>query len=423
VTHLSAADLVKTVSLDHDQPGRIHVQQDAIPVQQLDALGFVVDDGPQIGLFFLEGRFRADPLGQVDKRGQEILAEGDPRNLEDSDFSILAGDPIGHGRNVAAALPGLRHRLYPGVQHPLPVVRIGIGQKPPLRQGGRLGFGITDPFEEALVAEDQSAAAVHITQGQRGKLQDPLQAGPACLQFLLGLLALGDIDAMANEAGELTPAIVARGAFRLHPAIFPVVTAQTVVQTEGLAPFEGGCMGLLKALPIFGMDRFAVAFAQGLVQPLAREIQPGLVEVATPLVPVRGPDQGLARVGQGTEMGFAFRQPPFHGPPLDGQAGQLHRPTQGLKFLAGRRPGGGAIDGEGAQHLAAGIEDGLRPAGAKTGAGDDCLVGLPIGMGLQVFAHHPPPFTHRRAAGADAESNLQALEGFVIETGQMRGRA
>ncbi|EEF22551.1 conserved hypothetical protein, partial [Ricinus communis] len=108
---------------------------------------------------------------------------------------------------------------------------------------------------------------------------------------------------------------------------------------------------------------------------------------------------------------------------LDGDAGQpralLDQRDVGQAGLARLA----VVDGEGAQHRAAGADDRVGPAGAELRLQRQVAVDGPRWGVADILDDHAAARAHRLAAGADAVADRHAVDGGVVEARQAGRRA
>ena len=126
------------------------------------------------------------------------------------------------------------------------------------------------------------------------------------LHSLFGQLALGDVDAAANETGKHPLGIVARHTVEGHPAVLAISTAQPVVHMERLACHECQPKHLTGVQHIVRVNGLHPLTGDLLFEGAPGEVEPHLVEVIEPPVGPRHPHQGRRVVGQHLEPGFGL---------------------------------------------------------------------------------------------------------------------
>ena len=121
----------------------------------------------------------------------------------------------------------------------------------------------------------------------------------------LGLLQRGDVDAGADEAGELPVGAGEGLALVEHPAVLAVAPAEAVLHREGPAGIERRGVDLQAAGEVLGMDVLGPADAEFRLHRPADEVEPGLVAPGAALVRAGDPDQDRGVVGGLAEAGLA----------------------------------------------------------------------------------------------------------------------
>ncbi len=120
----------------------------------------------------------------------------------------------------------------------------------------------------------------------------------APLPWLLGFVALVDVDAAPNEASKLSALISEGNAPIEYPAIVAVTIAQAVLHFEWFAPakvFQIVTQATIKVVPV---NAFRPAIAKLLLEHAARKREPGLVEVVAPCVSTGAPNHHRRIVNQ-----------------------------------------------------------------------------------------------------------------------------
>ncbi len=229
-----------------------------------------------------------------------------------------------------------------------------------------------------------------------GAFQDGGLVGLAPAQRLVRFPDLGEVDAGADEAGELAVGLPARHRRRVEPAILPVVAPQ--------AEFLGvGHLGGDAVMEVPGAGRTVLrvqavgpAGAELLLERAAGEVVPGLVEVDARPVGLDDPDQHRGRVGQVAE--------PLLGLP---QLGRVRLQQSGHVVERGADLG----EFVAARELRAGVElaggEGLRALGQRGGAPRDGAVEI-------------EPDQHAgEQAGAEQDAEVPKL--VALQTGLLGG--
>jgi len=269
-----------------------------VPDHLLEAVG-VASDRPQR----VEDPLQADPLGlgggadrferRLDQRHQldrphvePHLPRGDARDVQEVlDELGLGVDAPRDGRQ--AAVDDLRF-VRTETEHLRPA-EDGVQGGPQLvREGGEeLVLGPVCPL---------------------GLVPCLLRPGEETPVLLLGLLALGDVDAGADVASEGPLRGIARHAVVEEPAVLAVGPPEAELHAKALAGVERGGIDAVRAVEVVRMDLRGPALADLLFHRAAGELQPGAVEPVAAPVGRRHPDEDGGAVGGNLEALLALLQ-------------------------------------------------------------------------------------------------------------------
>ncbi len=165
--------------------------------------------------------------------------------------------------------------------------------------------GVVDPLPAEVIAIPVARAGPdHLRQ----RFGQGLEARPAFAQRLDGFAVLGDVDAGAEKAFELTRRTEVRCATLEQPAPRAIVTLQPELLLVGPACIEGRMVGVEHAIEIGRVQVVAPAITQLLFYRAPDEVQPALVEPGAALVGSAHPDQHRRGIRRGAEPQLAFTQ-------------------------------------------------------------------------------------------------------------------
>src|SRR5262245_25030047 len=116
-------------------------------------------------------------------------------------------------------------------------------------------------------------------------------------QYILSLLALGNIHARADEGAPRAIGVAQGNPVVEHPAPFSVVAAVAVLHLKFRARLNGVAISLEAAFPIPGMDILLPAITLFLGQSAPDKIEPRPVEPGATTVVSGDPHQDGRRVG------------------------------------------------------------------------------------------------------------------------------
>ena len=176
-------------------------------------------------------------------------------------------------------------------------------------------------------------------------------------QLLLGVPAVGDVDAGADVALEPAVPAEARDAVVEEPPVLAVVPAQAVLHRELPPRVEGRLVDLQETRAVVGVDDLRPAVADLLLHRPAGEAEPWLVEPVTPLVRARHPDHHRRAVGHDAEAILALARRAPHAPQRLLAPPSLQ--ARGLGQAAGLAE---PLAQQGDEHPDGGEQDGLHPA-------------------------------------------------------------
>ena len=274
-------------------------------------------------------------------------------------------------------------------------------------QGGELPPGLIDHHDHAGVVEHGDLV------GHR--VEHVLDEDLAFPQGILGLLALGGVDEEVEGGGLLVPADA--GGAHVEPAGALVAGANL----HRMAGFEAAA-GVVRIEPeragfVHGDDEVGERSCQQFLLGVAELGRQGRVAEADKAV-LGHADPFGARLDEQSVALFAVAQTAFGLALLDGDAGQA-----GHLFDQGDVGGAGGarfamVDRQGAEYAMGRGADRLRPAGSQARSRRQMPVGRPVGVGGDVLDDDAFAGERGRAAGADADADLQALDGGVVEIGQ-----
>src|SRR5262249_26127158 len=140
------------------------------------------------------------------------------------------------------------------------------------------------PYDFTCVAVPLPAA-----NGRQSLRFPELRLLPA--QRFFRLLALGDVDARSDIAGQRAIQRQPRHARIEYPSVLPIWPPETISHGERLAPSEGCTQALEPLRQVVSMDRVTPSVAQLCLQRATGEGQPPCVDVGAAFVVVRHPDR------------------------------------------------------------------------------------------------------------------------------------
>ena len=253
---------------------------------------------------------------------------------------------------------------------------------------------------------------------------DGFQLGVGLAQQLLRPLALGDVLPGSQDADDLPRGIVHGNLVRLDPDGSAVGQRRRLndaklrrIGTHHLAVLGDEDVRLLARQ----CREVAIVFADNLLGDFeSKGTSDHAIAPQIPGLPVL-PEHPLRDVVQDhPEHVLRVAQRFLGSHPLDGDAGQMSRKSNGLEFVLGRRLRLRVVDPERAHHFAGGGHDRIGPARAQPGASGQVAVGSPVGMCFDVLDDDALVREGRRATGTNRWANLQAVDRLVVEVRQTR---
>ncbi len=186
--------------------------------------------------------------------------------------------------------------------------------------------------EELRVALDDGQDVVEVVGDPSGEPPDRLHL-LRLAELLLEELAVGDIDARADEAREGPIREEPRRAALEDRAPLAVGAPEPVEGLEGTPRLQGGAALRETALPVLRVDAPRPALAGLVLEPASREGEPGLADVLERAVRAREPDHDGGAVGHRPEARLALAERLLRRP-APGEVVDLPDDVEGRAVLA-----------------------------------------------------------------------------------------
>ncbi|MDQ6684454.1 MAG: hypothetical protein M3Z16_04940, partial [Pseudomonadota bacterium] len=189
---------------------------------------------------------------------------------------VFDGEVFADQRDLALRRPG---RVYQVFDQPAEAVDLALEDLAQAHQDRVAGFEC--PQHARRVGDGGERIAQLVREHcQKGALTTLGEAQRLRVfgELLLELLALVNVDGAADVAGKFTAAFVTRDAVVEHPAVFPVVTAQAVVERERLASVDARGVDATNPVDVFRMHQLQPAVTEQLGFSAAGVALPGGID-------------------------------------------------------------------------------------------------------------------------------------------------
>jgi hypothetical protein len=190
-----------------------------------------------------------------------------------------------------------------------------------------------------LVREQDLAFLVDDRHAHRQRLEHGRQHALRLAQRLVGLLAVGDVEDVADEAEEVPGRREPRAAGVDHPAVAAVDMPDAVFEAEFLLPRVGIEEGPARLFPVVRMDHAGPALAEAFFPALPGKFVPAARQERAAAIGFGHPQHRRRRVGEFEEARLAARECQLGQAALQHDGGLVGGHAQQQALVPGREPG------------------------------------------------------------------------------------